>query len=210
MIPTVHKIKTLLWVAFQQDLSATEHSSLGDAIRVNPWLIFLEATGKEFNYQYANDAYGLEMYDGQGYKKDSVSMGDWLLSNVIIGFSMYAPIIVNFSLTDPLGHTESKEFGNYREGLRNALVFLRSASQYSSWADLKKNDPNEAYAAKMTELEGLQRENKRLQSDLAKSGERVAALEKEIEQLQAQIETIKSVVLPPATEGLEGEPPHPM
>lgn len=196
MFATVHIIKSWAWLAIQQDLSATEHNSIGDALQVNPWLIILEATGLESNYKYTNKGYAVEIYDSQGHKKDSIGMGKWLLTNLTISYSGYDPIIVKFSVTDPLGYTEAREFGKYREGLRNALAFLQAASQFPSWADWKQNDPNEAYNIKMTELQALQLENKRLQSDLAKSSSEVEVLKLEIERLQAQIETVKSAVLP--------------
>ncbi|MBK6994030.1 MAG: hypothetical protein IPH31_03560 [Lewinellaceae bacterium] len=189
----------MTWLAFKQDLTATEHTSLGDAIQVSPIFIFLELNGVWYNNGFPNPAYFVEMYDSSGLRLDCISMGGWFLSNLSIS-GHYPRTQVNFSVTDPLGHTGSRSFGNFRDGLRSALVYLRAASSFSSMADYKQNDPNEAFdelmKGKETQIQVLEKENRALIHEIEQNKTQIDLLSSQITKLNIQITAIKSALSP--------------
>ena len=197
MFPAIHKISSITWVAFNEDFTATEHSSLNDAMKNEPLLIVHEARGTWTNNNYSNPAYGAIMYDSKGDKVDSIRIGKWLLSNLSIT-GHYPRVVIKFSITDPWGKTESMVFGDYREGIRNALIFLSNASTWTNWTELKNNDPNKDLEKLLKDnsdkINSLENENGSLKTKASQLNGQVEELENEIIRLNNQIERAKSVL----------------
>lgn len=197
MFLPVEKIESLKWVAIKENLTATEHTSLGDAMNNHPLLILHEATGLWYNGDFPNPAYSVQMYDARGLRTDSIRVGNWILSGLkIVGH--FPRVEIKFSITDPLGGSESKVFGNYREGIRSALAALKYASTFSSLAEFKKNDPNEELNELLKDnkkqITLLRLENQELKDQAVVLNARIEDLSNEITRLNIQIKAAKSAL----------------
>ena len=197
MFANIDKIRSKVWVAFNEDMTSSEYISLEDAMKNNPFLIVYEAVGSWINGTYSNPAYGAVMYDSKGNKVDSIRIGKWLMSNLIIT-GHYPRVVINFSITDPWGKTESKVFGDCREGIRNALIFLSNASTWSNWTELKNNDPNKDLEKLLKDnsdkIISLENENGSLKAKTSQLDGQVEELKNEIIRLNSYIERAKLVL----------------
>lgn len=195
-MPNVEKVHSKTWVAFNEDMTAVEYASLEDAQKNTPFLIVYETVGVWMNGTFPNPAYDAILYDTKG-KVDSVKIGKWLLSNLRIN-GHYPRIVVSFSVTDPWGKTESKSFGDKREGIRNALVFLKNASGWGNWTEVKQNDPNKDLDQLLKDnsdkINTLTIENGSLTINVSQLNNQVEDLKNEIIKLNSQIERAKSVL----------------
>ena len=164
------KVKKRVWIAVDEKMEFTEHSSMQLALEAAPFVLFEELEGIWQNGTYNNFAYTVNFYNREGIKVDGVAMNSWRVSNLIIGSSNFSKDRVNFDIIDPWGGSEKKYFGDRRGGIISALVFLSAASKYYSWTDYRQAEPAEREKSEVQalkeDLERLTKENNILMEKL--------------------------------------------
>lgn len=166
----MNTVRKTVWIAVDDKLEFSEHDSMNDALKINPFVIFLEKEGTWKNGEYNNYAYDVEFYNNSGQKVDGFAINNWRISDLKIFTGGFSRERINFSVMDPWGTVESKYFGNARAGIIGALVFLQAASRYYSWSEYRNEDPEEKERSAIRllekEVEELKAENERLKAKL--------------------------------------------